>query len=180
MDPKHDPEAQPDLGSAFVSRRELPDGYTSSILRLKVNFKSRGIFVAGNNLSIGAVARQAGLRASALRFYEREGLLPRAARSGGKRIYADSILERLEVIEFAKECGFRLEEIRRLLHGAPGERVSARWQTLVREKLEELKAQQERIAVMQSLLERAGKCRCLDVSECGRNLLARRYEAGTL
>ena len=87
---------------------------------------------------------------------------------------------RLEVIEFAKECGFRLEEIRRLLHGAPGERVSARWQTLVRDKLAELKAQQERIAVMQSLLERAGKCRCLDVSECGRNLLARRYEAGTL
>ena len=87
--------------------------------------------MAGSNLSIGAVARQAGLRASALRFYEREGLLPRAARSGGKRIYADSILERLEVIEFAKECGFRLEEIRRLLHGAPGERVSARWQTLV-------------------------------------------------
>ena len=50
----------------------------------------------------------------------------------------------------------------------------------MREKLEELKAQQERIAVMQSLLERAEKCQCLDVSECGRNLLARRYEAGTL
>jgi hypothetical protein len=46
---------------------------------------------------------------------------------------------------------------------------------LVRDKLEELKAQQERIAVMQSLLERAGKCQCLDVSECGRNLLARRF-----
>ena len=136
--------------------------------------------MAGNNLNIGAVARQAGVRASTLRYYEKEGLLPRAARSGGKRIYADSILERLEVIEFAKECGFRLEEIRRLLHGAPGERVSARWQTLVRDKLEELKAQQKRIAVMQSLLERAGKCQCLDVSECGRNLLARRYEAGTL
>jgi len=136
--------------------------------------------VAGNNLSIGAVARQAGVRASTLRYYEKEGLLPRAAREGGKRIYADSILERLEVIEFAKECGFRLEEIRRLLHGAPGERVSARWQTLVRDKLQELKAQQERIAVMQSLLKRAGKCQCLDVSECGRNLLARRYEAGTL
>ena len=83
-----------------------------------------------------------------------------------------------EVIEFAKQCGFRLHEIRRLLHGAPGERVSARWQTLVRGKLEELKAQQERIAVMQSLLERAGKCQCIDVSECGRNLLARKQAVG--
>ena len=136
--------------------------------------------MAGNYLSIGEVARRSGIRASAVRFYEKERLLPPAPRSGGKRLYGDSILERLEVIEFAKECGFRLEEIRRLLHGAPGERVSARWQTLVRDKLAELKAQQERIAVMQSLLERAGKCRCLDVSECGRNLLARRYEAGTL
>src|SRR6266850_8165612 len=102
-----------------------------------------------DKLGIGEVARRAGLRASAVRFYEKEGLLPRPARSGGRRVYGESILERLAVIEFAKQSGFRLEEIRRLLQGSPGgETVSSRWQALVRDKLEELKVQQMRIAAM--------------------------------
>ena len=132
-----------------------------------------------SGLSIGEVARQAGVRASAVRFYEKEGLLPKQARSGGRRVYGESILERLAVIEFAKQSGFRLEEIRRLLQGSPGgETVSLRWQALVRDKLEELKLQQMRIAAMRVLLERAAKCRCLDVAECGRRLLKTRQSRG--
>ncbi len=99
-----------------------------------------------SGLSIGEVARRSGLRASAVRFYEKEHLLPRPARSGGRRVYEESILERLAVIEFAKQSGFRLEEIRRLLQAS--EPVSSRWQRLVRDKLEELNLQQERIAAM--------------------------------
>jgi len=129
-----------------------------------------------SGLSIGEVARQAGVRASAVRFYEKEGLLPRPARCGGRRVYGESILERLAVIEFAKQSGFRLEEIRRLLQA--GEPVSSRWQRLVRDKLEELNVQQERIAAMRALLERAAKCRCLDVAECGRRLLKTRQSRG--
>src|SRR5713226_7268089 len=143
------------------------------MLRLKVNFKSRGFFM---EMSIGEVARRSGLQASAVRFYEKEGLLPRPARSGGRRVYGESILERLAVIEFAKQSGFRLEEIRRLLQA--GEPVSSRWQRLVRDKLEELNVQQERIAAMRALLERAAKCRCLDVAECGRRLLKTRQSRG--
>ncbi len=127
-------------------------------------------------MSIGEVARRSGLQASAVRFYEKEGLLPRPARSGGRRVYGESILERLAVIEFAKQSGFRLEEIRRLLQA--GEPVSSRWQRLVRDKLEELNVQQERIAAMRALLERAAKCRCLDVAECGRRLLKTRQSRG--
>jgi len=123
-------------------------------------------------MTIGEVARQAGVRASAIRFYEREGLLPKAIRSSGQRVYGESILELLAVIEFAKQSGFRLDEIRRLLQSSSdNERVSLRWQALVRDKLDELKVQQERIAAMRVLLERAAKCRCLDVAECGRVLL---------
>jgi len=132
--------------------------------------------MAAFGLSIGDVARQTGLRASAIRFYEKEGLLPKAARSSGQRVYGESVLERLEVIEFAKQSGFRLEEIRRLLDDSH-ERVSSRWQALVRDKLQELEAQQERIAVMRTLLRRAAKCRCLDVAECGRALLKARQKA---
>jgi MerR family transcriptional regulator, redox-sensitive transcriptional activator SoxR len=128
-----------------------------------------------SGLSIGEVARRAGVRASAVRFYEKERLLPKPIRSGGRRVYGESILERLAVIEFAKQSGFRLEEIRRLLQGSSAsEPVTLRWQALVRDKLEELNVQQERIAAMRALLERAAKCRCLDVAECGRRLLKAR------
>ena len=85
----------------------------------------------------------------------------------------------LEGIEFAKQSGFRLEEIRRLLHGSP-ERVSLRWQALVRDKLDELKVQQERIAAMRIFLERAAKCRCLDIAECGRLLLKAKSKGMTV
>src|SRR5437762_12338727 len=120
------------------------------MLRLKVNFKSRGFFrLEISGLSIGEVARRAGVRASAVRFYEKEHLLPKPIRSGGRRIYGESILERLAVIEFAKQSGFRLEEIRQLLQGSSAtETIPLRWQALVREKLEELNVQQERIAAM--------------------------------
>jgi MerR family redox-sensitive transcriptional activator SoxR len=115
-----------------------------------------------SGLSIGEVAGRAGLRASAVRFYEKEGLLPKPARSGGRRVYGESILERLAVIEFAKQSGFRVEEIRRLLQGSPGsEPVSLRWQALVRDKLEELKVQQQRIAAL------AGSRGEMPLSRCG-------------
>ena len=82
-------------------------------------------------LRIGEVAERSGIAASALRYYEREGLLPRAARRGGARVYEDSIFDRLALIEVAKAAGFSVAEIKRLLSGfarktPPGER----WRTL--------------------------------------------------
>jgi MerR family redox-sensitive transcriptional activator SoxR len=126
-------------------------------------------------MTIGYVARQAGVRASAIRYYETAGLLPRPTRIAGRRCYDQSMLERLAVIEFAKECGFTLQEIRRIFQasGSAGP-ISARWQASVRDKLAELDAQTKRIAAMRALLERAAKCRCLDVEECGRRVIAGR------
>ena len=66
-------------------------------------------------LTIGQVASRAGLRPSAIRYYEAQGLLPRTSREGGKRIYHASIIERLAVIELAKMAGFDLGEIRAIL-----------------------------------------------------------------
>src|SRR5947208_14387605 len=126
-------------------------------------------------MTIGYVARLAGVRASAIRYYETAGLLPRPARIAGRRSYDRSMLERLAVLEFAKECGFTLLEIRRIFQasGSAGP-ISARWQGSVRDKLAELDAQTKRIAAMRALLERAAKCRCLDVEGCGREVIARR------
>src|SRR5207253_5860427 len=70
-----------------------------------------------SELRIGEVARRSGLRASAIRYYEDLKLIAPSARRGGSRRYNESALERLALIEFAKEAGFTLTEIRRLIAG---------------------------------------------------------------
>jgi len=125
-------------------------------------------------LTIGEVASQAGLKASAIRFYEQEGLLPKPIRQAGQRRYSEDIFNRLALLEYAKQSGFKLEEIRRLFHGSlEGVPVSARWQQLAAAKISELDRQMQQIAVMKRLLERVLKCRCIDVEECGRSIRRR-------
>src|SRR5579863_4676471 len=104
-------------------------------------------------LTIGDVARQSGIRASAIRYYENAGLLPKAARSGGQRRYHPEILARIALLRFAKECGFTLAEVRYLVSGRPD-----RWKTLAHSKLSELDALAERLSTMKAMLGRASKC----------------------
>src|ERR1700736_1055617 len=100
-------------------------------------------------MTIGEVAKLAGLRASAIRFYEKAGLIPKPVRAAGRRRYGDGIVELLAVLEYAKGCGFTLEEIRQLFNGFRSEpRMSERWQKLARRKIAELDALSTRIRVM--------------------------------
>lgn len=67
-------------------------------------------------LTIGKVARGAGLTIDTVRYYEREGLLPRSARTAaGYRRYTGEAVTRLRFIREAKQLGFTLAEIRELL-----------------------------------------------------------------
>ena len=118
-------------------------------------------------MTIGEVAKRAGLRASAIRYYERVGLLPKPARFGGQRRYDGGILARLAVLERAKNCGFTLDEVRQLFNdqGLPSER----WQRVAQTKIVELDALAARIGQMKELLER--RCQCADLDECGRRIL---------
>ena len=125
------------------------------------------------SMTIGEVARHARIRASAVRFYEKVGLLPKPSRSGGQRRYDQKILPRLALLDWAKECGFTLDEIRELFGKAGEAPLSQRMQKLCRNKIDELDALSQRIALMRGLLERAQKCQCIDVLECGRRILNR-------
>jgi len=143
-----------------------------AIIRLKVNLKSSKIM----HMTIGQVAKQSGLAASAIRFYEQAGVLPKPARIGGRRMYDASILERLAVLERAKACGFSLDETRRLFFGfREGTPPSERWQTLARQKIAELDELTRKIAATKELLERP--CACKDLAECGRRIYARKQRA---
>lgn len=119
-------------------------------------------------MTIGEVARRSGLAASAVRYYERLGLLPAPERVSGRRRYDDAVLVRLRLIRYARECGFTLQETRRLFAGRP---YSRQLRTLAQSKLTELEQAHERLRVMQALLREALSCECLSLEACGRRLL---------
>jgi DNA-binding transcriptional MerR regulator len=61
---------------------------------------------------IGEVARRSGITASALRYYEREGLLQPSARSAKRRIYGPQVMGRIRIIQLARDAGFTIAETR--------------------------------------------------------------------
>src|SRR5437762_13664706 len=69
------------------------------------------------SMTIGEVARRTGLRTSAIRYYEKIGLLPKTQRISGQRRYERGVFNYLAVIDVAKRAGFRVDEMRHLFHG---------------------------------------------------------------
>jgi MerR family redox-sensitive transcriptional activator SoxR len=125
---------------------------------------------------IGEVAAQSGFSASAIRYWERIGVLSQPRRIGGRRQYHPAVLERLAVVERAIACGFSLAEVRQLLLGfREGTPPSERWQTLARKKIAELDELARKIAATKELLLRP--CTCADLGECGRWIRARKGQA---
>ena len=118
-------------------------------------------------LSIGEVARKTGIRPSAIRYYEEAGILPAPARVSGRRCYEPEAVRRIDVLRFAQQAGFTLEEIKTLFHGfGAGTPLSARWQSLAKAKLGELDLLAKRIQRMRSALEIGLKCGCVRVEDC--------------
>jgi MerR family redox-sensitive transcriptional activator SoxR len=123
-------------------------------------------------LTISQVARQVGLQASAIRYYERIGLLPQALRMSGQRRYDTTALYRLAIIQRARQLGFTLTEIRRLFFGFRDiTRASQRWRTLSQAKLAELEDLMEGIKAVRSVLKKlTTKCRCDILEQCGKGI----------
>ncbi|HET9221136.1 MAG TPA: MerR family transcriptional regulator [Roseiflexaceae bacterium] len=118
-------------------------------------------------LAIGEVARRAGIRPSALRYYESIGLLPAPRRVNGRRRYDQSTVQMLRVVQLAQQAGFTVAEIQTLLHGfAPDTPPAARWQPLAQHKIAELDALIERAQRMKQILETGLNCGCLRLEDC--------------
>ena len=122
--------------------------------------------------SISEIARQVGLRASAIRYYEQIGLLPPARRVSGQRRYDSTMLYRLAVIQRARQLGFTLDEIRQLFFGVrSAARASERWQELSRRKMAELDDLMNGIESVRRLLRKMMKnCRCETLEQCGKEI----------
>ena len=120
-------------------------------------------------LSIGDLARQAGVRPSALRYYESVGLLSPPTRVNGRRVYDASATDVLRLIQLAKSAGFSVAEIRKLLNGFDRTTpASARWQAMATRKLQDVGELIERAERMRDLLEKLLTCQCVQLAECVR------------
>ena len=144
----------------------------SATLGLEVRFKSSDFSFYMANITIGEVARRTGLRASAIRYYEKIGLLPKTQRISGQRRYERDVFNYLAVIDVAKRAGFRVDEMRHLFRGfGRGIPAFRRWQVLTQRKIAEMDDLIARAKKMKRLLQRADRCKCLDLGDCGRVFL---------
>jgi MerR family transcriptional regulator, redox-sensitive transcriptional activator SoxR len=118
-------------------------------------------------LTIGQAARKAGVNSSALRYYERVGLIPEPDRVSGQRRYDEDVVRRLEVIAVAKEAGFSLDEVRTLLESADrGDPAHRQLRALAERKLPEVDALIERAQAVREWLTVATDCGCDTLDDC--------------
>ena len=82
--------------------------------------------VATEPLTVGQVAARSGFASSAIRYYEREGLIDARRSTGGRRLFERSVLRRLAFIRAARHVGLTLEEVRDALAELPRSRTPTR------------------------------------------------------
>jgi len=119
-------------------------------------------------LSVGEVARRSGYAASALRYYEAEGLISATRTAGGRRQFERNVLRRLAFIRAAANVGLTLDEIRgeldRLPHGrAP---TKADWQRISRHWKSRLDEQIRALERLRDGLDSCIGCGCLSLRRC--------------
>ena len=118
-------------------------------------------------LTIGEVARRAGVATSSIRYYERIGLLPEPDRLGGQRRYHTDVLGKLGFIGVAQSAGFKLREIKELIDGVDGsDGMAEHMRSLSSQKLGEVEALLERTKAVKGWLEVAKECGCATPAEC--------------
>jgi DNA-binding transcriptional MerR regulator len=118
-------------------------------------------------LTIGQLAHTAGLTTSAIRYYERVGVLPEPERSSGQRRYGPEAVRRLQVLDVAKRAGFTLEEAAVLIAAEADPDPGAQLRDLAVRKLPEVEALIERAEAMREWLTHAAKCDCCSLEVCG-------------
>jgi MerR family transcriptional regulator, redox-sensitive transcriptional activator SoxR len=122
-------------------------------------------------MKIGQLAARASVNASAIRYYEKMGLLAAPHRVGSQRRYPGDALDRVLLIRFAGEMGFSLGEIKLFLHGLRDNTpVGPRWRKLAHRKIKEVDENIRRSLLLKSLLDNLLHCRCASLQVCVQRL----------
>jgi len=119
-------------------------------------------------LSIGELSARSGIAASALRFYEREGLIESRRTDGNQRRYPSVTLRRVALVQAGKAAGIPLERIRLALETLPdGKQPTKRdWERLSRSWAEEVDARIAMLAAIRTRLTTCIGCGCLSLKTC--------------
>jgi MerR family transcriptional regulator, redox-sensitive transcriptional activator SoxR len=122
-------------------------------------------------MKIGQLAHRANLNPSAIRYYEKMGLLAAPQRIGGQRRYPTDALHRVLLIRFATDMGFTLAEIKLFLSGLRDNTpVGPRWTKLATRKLIEVDQNLARSLKLKALLHGLLRCHCPSLQQCVRAL----------
>jgi MerR family redox-sensitive transcriptional activator SoxR len=106
-------------------------------------------------LTIGEVARRAGVATSAVRYYERQGLLEPDGRVSGQRRYRPETLRQLVFVRMLQDAGLSLDDIRGILYA----RSVSEWKAIGAARLEALDAEIEQLERARAYLTGALLCR---------------------
>jgi MerR family redox-sensitive transcriptional activator SoxR len=119
-------------------------------------------------LTVSEVAHRSGFAPSALRFYEREGLLQATRTSGNQRRYQRSALRRLAFVRAARNVGLSLEEVAAALATLPDDRTPTRadWARLSRSWRSRLDDQIAALTKLRNGLDSCIGCGCLSLKTC--------------
>jgi MerR family transcriptional regulator, redox-sensitive transcriptional activator SoxR len=119
-------------------------------------------------LTVGEVADRSGFAPSALRFYEREGLLAARRTSGNQRRYERNVLRRLAFIRAARNVGLSLEEVASALASLPDGRTPTRadWTRLSHTWRARLDTQIAALEKLRDGLDSCIGCGCLSLKRC--------------
>lgn len=119
-------------------------------------------------LSIGEVVERSGVAASALRFYEAEGLITATRTPGGQRRFARDTLRRVAFVRAAQRVGLSLEEIREALDGLPSARTPTPedWAALGASWRERLDERIHLLVGLRDALDSCIGCGCLSLERC--------------
>ncbi|QIL89104.1 redox-sensitive transcriptional activator SoxR [Microbulbifer sp. SH-1] len=124
--------------------------------------------VEGNALTIGQVAKRTGVAASALRFYESEGLISGTRNAGGHRRYSRDVLRRVAIIKAAQQLGIPLAEIRKALSALPKQQTpgAKHWAMLSQQWHSDLNRRIEKLVLLRDQLGDCIGCGCLSLTSC--------------
>jgi DNA-binding transcriptional MerR regulator len=113
-------------------------------------------------LDIGDVAARSGLAASALRYYEHEGIITSTERKGLRRQFPREVLTTLAVVALCRRAGFTLDETKTVL----ATRGDATWKSFATRKRDQLRARAAHLGAMADQLDHALTCPSANVFDC--------------
>jgi MerR family redox-sensitive transcriptional activator SoxR len=124
--------------------------------------------VATRELTIGQLSARSGVSQSALRFYERKGLIAAERTTGNQRRYAPITLRRVALVQAGKAAGIPLERIRAALDTLPDGRTPTKrdWERLSRHWREELDVRIATLEAIRGRLTGCIGCGCLSMRRC--------------